>query len=376
MKDNWTKAFQEKLGNFELDLPEPAAAGRRSARIVPLLLALAAAALLLMVLLRMPGKSQPGPSRLIAEAGPAIQTSLPGQIVPIAPLPKRIHRVATAQKAAVPEQTESAEPVANEEMATTENVPASAPETEKTVSAKAVNDTWTEDWPEDKTHRSTRISYRVHFDPSLLRKQTAVEKPFSQLINGYYKGLDGGLIMEPPSSVGGTAHEIPKGELRCDLPVKLGVSVQIGWPGRFSVGSGLDYSFHRSRIGSSSSSELEYRMHYLGLPVKGIFTIVDAKRLDWYAAAGGELEWMVAGRIHTRQPDQQETVSAIDLHPFIFSLTASTGLELKFSEHVGLYAEPGIAWHTLTTDKLPDYYHDHPVSFDLHLGVRFDLGVR
>ena len=374
MKDNWTKAFQEKLGNFELDLPEPAAAGRRSARIVPLLLALAAAALLLMVLLRMPGKSQPGPSRLIAEAGPDIEASLPGQIVPIAPLPKRVHPVAATQKAAMPEPTKPVEPVADEEKAAGETVPASVPKTEKTVSAQAVNDKWAEDWPEDKTHRSTRISYRVHFDPSLLRNQTTVEKTFRQL--DFFYGLKEGLIMENPLSVGETAHDIPKGELRCDLPVKAGVSIQIGWPGRFSVGSGLDYSFHRSRIGSSSSSELEYRMHYLGLPVKGIFTIVDAKRLNWYAAAGGELEWMVAGRIHTRQPDQQETVSPIDIHPFIFSLTASTGLEFKFSEHVGLYAEPGIAWHTLMTDKLPDYYLDHPVSFDLHMGVRFDLGVR
>lgn len=374
MKDNWTKAFQEKLGDFELDLPEQAAAGRNSARIVPLLLAgAAAAALLLMVLLRMPEQSQPGPSRLIAEAEPAIEASLPVQILPLAPLARRVHPAATAQKAAVPEQTGSAEPVAKEEMATTENVPASAPETEKTVSAKAVNDTWTEDWPEDKTRRSTRISYRVHFDPSLLRRHTTVEKTFSKLD---YFGLYSGGAMGNPASAGEISHEILKEELRCDLPVKLGVSVQIGWPGRFSVGSGIDYSFHRSRIGSSSSSELEYRMHYLGLPVKGIFTIVDAKRLDWYAAAGGELEWMVAGRIHARQAGMQGTVSSIDLHPFIFSLTASTGLELKFSEHVGLYAEPGIAWHTLTTDKLPDYYHDHPVSFDLHLGVRFDLSVR
>ena len=164
-----------------------------------------------------------------------------------------------------------------------------------------------------------------------------------------------------------------EGTVRHDLPVKTGVSLLIQGPKRFSFESSLNYDYHRSRISNPGTCELDYRMHYAGLSAKGIFTLAEGKRFHWYAAAGAEGEWMVAGRLYTWINDHVNTIDPLNNHPFILSLTAATGVEFKFSELFGLYAEPGVALHSKPKGNLPDYYRDHPFSFDLHVGVRFNL---
>lgn len=383
MKDNWTQAFQEKLGDYELELPDPAAAGRKTGRILPLLFAGAAAAvLLLLVLLRTPGPSRTEPlSRLVAEARPVLDAPALSPLAPVALLPERQHRVDAAQPEAMqPEamQPEAAQPADTQSEAV---VPSTQPETtpEPVIASGKEEEAMPE---EPASRRRTRLSGRVHVDPSFLQSRGAPQEPLSQLKDAYYFGNGTGRETEPwPEPAVGLPVEnndqMPlareKGEVRCDLPVKAGVALQLDGPGRFAFGTGLDYAFHRSRIRFTGGPEWEYRMHYIGLPVRGLFTLIDAKRLNWYAAAGGEVEWMVAGRLYMRNGRQQDVSEAIDRHPFLFSLSAATGLELKLSEHIGLYAEPGIAWHPKQKGDLPDYYREHPLSFDLRVGVSFDL---
>lgn len=376
MKDNWTQAFQEKLGDYELELPDPAAAGRKTGRILPLLFAGAAAAvLLLLVLLRTPGPSRTEPiSRLVAEARPVLDAPVFSPLSPVALLPERRHRVAAAQPEAM--QPEAAQPADTQPEAVQPTTQPEAPPEPVIAYGKEE-----EAMPEEPaSRRRTRLSGRVHVDPSFLQSRGATQEPLSQIKDAYYFGNGTVQDAEPWPAMGlpgenndQIALAPGKGEVRCDLPVKAGIALQLDGPGRFAFGTGLDYAFHRSRIRFTGGPEWEYRMHYIGLPVRGLFTLIDAKRLNWYAAAGGEVEWMVAGRLYKRNGRQQDVSETIDRHPFLFSLSAATGLELKLSEHIGLYAEPGIAWHPKQKGDLPDYYREHPLSFDLRVGVSFDL---
>lgn len=383
MKDNWTQAFQEKLGDYELELPDPAAAGRKTGRILPLLFAGAAAAvLLLLVLLRTPEPSRTEPlSRLVAEARPVLDAPVFSPLAPVALLPERQHRIAAAQPEAM--QPEAAQPADTQPSTQPSTRPeaSAAPETSVAPEPVIAAEKEKESMPEEAaSRRRTRLSGRVHVDPSFLQSRGATQEPLSQLKDAYYFGNGTVQDAEPWPAMGlpgenndQMALAPGKGEVRCDLPVKAGVALQLDGPGRFAFGTGLDYAFQRSRIRFTGGPEWEYRMHYIGLPVRGLFTLIDAKRLNWYAAAGGEVEWMVAGRLYKRNGRQQDVSETIDRHPFLFSLSAATGLELKLSEHIGLYAEPGIAWHPKQKGDLPDYYREHPLSFDLRVGVSFDL---
>ena len=384
MKDNWIKPFQDKLGEYELELPAAGAAGRSAARIVPLaLMGAVAAGLLLVLLLRTPGTSQTEPSsRLIAEAAPTLAAPRLDPLAPVSPLPKR--SLTAAEPAVVPVVEPAVEPAvepsdepAVEPTAAPATLPVqptapnpSTPPTPPTV--------WLPETGEAPTRKTVRLAGRVHVDPSFLRNNAVRQEPMDQWLMSNYVGsakreAQLNYWMESNSAASPGVPVINETEIHHDLPVKTGLSLMLEGLGRFSLETSLNYDFHRSRSSYQNAYELDYRMHYVGLAVKGLVSIADWERIRLYAGIGVEGEYMVAGRLYTRNNGHLNTIDPLDSHPFLFSLNAAAGVEYKFNALFGLYAEPGVALHTRPKGNLPDYYRDHPFSFDLHVGFRFTL---
>ena len=389
MKDNWIKPFQDKLGEYELELPAAGAAGRSAARIMPLvLLGAVAAGLLLVLLLRTPGTSQTEPlSRLIAEAEPTLTAPRLDPLAPVSPLPKR-SRTAT-EPAVVPVVEPAVEPTAApatlpvQPTAPTPSTPPTpvtvpqtlTPEGTEPGPASAV---WLPETGEAPTRKTVRLAGRVHVDPSFLRNNAVRQEPMDQWLMSNYVGsakreAQLNYWMESNSAASPGVPVINETEIHHDLPVKTGLSLMLEGLGRFSLETSLNYDFHRSRSSYQNAYELDYRMHYVGLAVKGLVSIADWERVRLYAGIGMEGEYMVAGRLYTRNNGHLNTIDPLDSHPFLFSLNAAAGVEYKFNALFGLYAEPGVALHTRPKGNLPDYYRDHPFSFDLHVGFRFTL---
>lgn len=394
MNDNWIKPFQDKLGEFELDLPSTAPVRRKTVWLAPLLAGVAAAGLLLFVLLK-PSETTPDQrSRLIAETPATIAKPRLDRLAPITLLPARNRQASLPTAATAP--ASPATPSTQEsvtEVAEPETVQTPAPVNDELAPPAVPSEPLVEDevysWEdfnlpeEEPARRRVRLSGRAHIDPTLLQAtRSNYQMPVSS--SWYYSaGNRADLMMNAitdvrygnSSFISADSHT-NKEKIRHDLPVKTGFSIQFSGQGRFSFETGLNYAFHRSRIacqGDSSNYEMDYRMHYLGLPLKGNLRLVRWERLEWYASLGGEIEWMLTGRLYSSLQGQRTSVDPLDRHPLFLSAAASTGFEYKFSDHFGLYAEPGVAWHVHSRSDLPDYYRDHPFSFDLHVGVRFDL---
>lgn len=387
MKDNWIKPFQEKLGDYELELPAAGAAGRRKARIIPLVLAGAAAAVMLLVLLlRTPVTTRPEPlSRLIAEAAPTLAAPRLDPLAPVSPLPKRSR---TAAEPIVEKTVEQAVEQAVEQIATPDGVTEQpTPPTSPTVSQVSTPEnpeteqaptTWLPETDEAPARKTIRLSGRVHVDPSFLRNNTVQQEPMGQWIMSNYVGSDKraeklNYWMESNYAASTGIPVTNEAEIRHDLPVKTGISLVLEGPGRFSLESSLNYDFHRSRSSYQNACELDYRMHYAGLAVKGLVSLAEWEKVRLYTGIGVEGEYMVAGRLYTRNNGHLNTIDPLDSHPFLFSVNAAAGVEYRFSSLFGLYVEPGVALHTRPRGNLPDYYREHPFSFDLHVGFRFNL---
>jgi hypothetical protein len=406
MKDNWTKAFQDKLGDYELEMPAAAPRRRGPGRLVLLLSgAAAAAALAAVLLLRTPddGKQQWLPEGLIAEVPAAVvetQPDLPAAIRPMRSLAaENPQSQPQPQPTAAPEEERLEEPIVTEPVQPEEPEPqsvqpeepvepvepakAGVPETEETVI----------DWnDEEPTRRRAGISARLHVNPVGLPAEASDASPQPQsdgikspygpfsTANSIGESYHTGLYVNNLDYNSTAKRDVGQSQTRCFLPVKTGVLVRIGGAGRLSLESGLNYSFHRATATASYGLvpidppyQIDYRMHYIGIPVKGVISIAEWRRLSLYAAAGGEMEWMAFGRMLLRASGQTLVDDRLQEHPFLFSLTGAGGLEFNFTPTLGLYAEPGIAWHATPKGNLPNYYRDHPLSFDLHLGLRFNL---
>ena len=399
MEDKWIKAFQEKLEDYEWDGAAPAS--RRRVWLFPALAGAAAAAVLAFLLLRTPGAGKPQEFRnLITEVPTSViidQPASPAAIRLARPnrdnSPMGLSQLKSAAIAPVA-QTATVEATPDEtptEGIRAEEIPAIEPTDEEGPFVEEGPAETLPEWPEEApADRKTGISARLHINPLGLSAGTAtfllnaiphdqINEPegFPSHLSDLHSSSFTSFYVDNVNEVASNnlLNRIPvQKRYHYYLPVKTGISVRIAGTGAFSLESGLNYDFHRATVYyEGTSTSLTYRMHYLGIPVKLVCAMAEWRRLSFYTTAGGEVEWMVSGRELIRSNEQTVTDQWLQVHPFLFSLTGAAGMEYKFNARLGLYAEPGIAWHFEPQGNLPNYYRDHPLSFDLHLGLRFNL---
>ncbi|MGM9779323.1 MAG: outer membrane beta-barrel protein, partial [Prevotella sp.] len=84
-----------------------------------------------------------------------------------------------------------------------------------------------------------------------------------------------------------------------DRPIKVGLSVKYNIDNRWSISSGLTYSYLRSSFdyseGKMSGSGVQ-KLHYVGLPLAASYNVISAKKLKVYLTAGGEMQKLVSGK--------------------------------------------------------------------------------
>ena len=399
MKDEWISPFQEKLGDYELDIPVPAARGRKL--LFPVIAAVAAAAALAL-LLWLPVGQKADPARTLqpliaaAQPQPDVLAQLPGgqllanpparrfaaSTAPTAPVTIKIRE--TTQPSETTDRPETPETPTTPDAPTTPDTPvkpvAGTPDTNQPLFPDFPE---TDDLPRRKTaHRLSVQAYASPFNPqkssfivpvtpSQVRSESdqALNEWVSNSIDGRMNYSFGMAKMSIPETA------FPNVNTHSRLPLKTGLSVRYTFGPRFQLESGLTYTYHFIEQGvPNGETEIpfsEYRLHYVGLPIKTIVPIIGCRRLHVYAGAGGEAE-LLAGGTRTLFVPSEEKVT-IDGHPFQLSLLASAGIELMLIDRLSLYAEPGAAWHIVTPESLPGYYREHPVSFDFRFGLRFDL---
>ena len=169
-------------------------------------------------------------------------------------------------------------------------------------------------------------------------------------------------------------------ESRHYLPLKVGVSVSYALTPRWSLESGLTYSWLLSKSKTGSESyyvDSRQTLHYLGIPLNVNFHIWQNSRLDIYASAGGMLEKCVGGTVRSdyvyggdvRESDREN----LTVKPLQWSVGASAGLQFRLSDVVGLYLEPGVTYHFGNGSGVESAYSVHPLNFNLNLGLRFSL---
>ena len=159
-------------------------------------------------------------------------------------------------------------------------------------------------------------------------------------------------------------------------PVKVGFSVGYRMGERWSVHTGLTYSYMSADVnltGSESENGLQ-RLHYVGIPLAVSYGLWQHKQLRVYATAGGEVEKLVNGQLKFTQVSAQEqqhseTISLKE-HRLQWSVNAAVGLEYRLTKQLHLYAEPGVSHYFNNGSDLQNSYKDKPTGFQLQIGVR------
>ncbi len=175
-------------------------------------------------------------------------------------------------------------------------------------------------------------------------------------------------------------YQRPTGtKMKHRFPLSAGVTVKKRISDRFSLESGLVYTFLSSELtaGEGDYYKQEQRLHYLGIPVKVNYTIWKKDRLSFYASAGAMAEMCVDGSLNTdyylNNARQRKSKTDLDVDKVQFSALASLGVQYDIAKPVSIYAEPGIAYYFDDKSVVETIRKEQPLCASVHFGVRLSF---
>ena len=414
MKDNWKEELRTKMSGYSEPAPDgmwedimsACSAKRRRKRNVLLIAAfsgVAAAAAIAVIFTPAPASFSPQEAArdnivAVVEQDRA-ETAQPAADEVKPPVDKQLGTDMDVQTSDRQPQTDvDMQPVT--EPSEEETTPAAMDEVS---GGKAVPDAGrTEDVREnvDSGHVADRRAY--DWQQLLLAEASEVKERKKPSLNIYASGFAGGssvhngysqavskTAMTSPMSYGENAlagilmlnrtKEIST-QTRHHLPVRAGVSFSYNITPRWSIGTGLSYSWllSTSRTGSESYYvDSRQTLHYLGIPVMASCGIWSNSWFKVYVSAGGMMEKCVGGNVSTGyiysndiRDSQRERLM---VKPLQWSVTALAGVQFSLSPLIGIYLEPGAIYYFDNGSDIETVYSDRPLNFNLNLGIRFSF---
>lgn len=151
------------------------------------------------------------------------------------------------------------------------------------------------------------------------------------------------------------------------MPVSLGVSARFGLSYRFSISTGLNYTMYASRRTRTYSDGFVendmQKVHYLGIPLRCDWKIMDKSNLDMYISLGGQVDKCIYAKAGSERLHEKE---------FLWSAGLSLGLQYGISDRASLFVEPEV-FAKINRGSLSTYRNKHDLMLTARLGFRIDL---
>jgi len=150
-------------------------------------------------------------------------------------------------------------------------------------------------------------------------------------------------------------------------PLRFGLLLRYQLSKCWALESGLTYtrlSADITRIADGKTvATIDQNLNYIGIPLSASYLIYKSRHLGFYASGGLLVEKMVYGSRRQR----------VSIGPLQLSVNAGLGAEWRFIPALSLFVEPGLGYYFDNHSTIPTFYQEHPLSFNLNLGLRFSF---
>jgi len=164
---------------------------------------------------------------------------------------------------------------------------------------------------------------------------------------------------------------------RFSIPLSLGLMVEKRIWRKLTIETGLCYSYLRSEQNLNSApynGKQIQELHYLGIPVRLGYDIIQLKSTTFYCKAGGRVEKNIAGRWREAIIyNGNEVYSRLerDLEDKLqWSATFSPGINLKLFRNFHIYAETPMSYYIDNHSSIVNIRKARNIEFSLQLGLR------
>ena len=161
------------------------------------------------------------------------------------------------------------------------------------------------------------------------------------------------------------------------MPVTWSLALKYRLNRRFGLESGLSYSRLTSdfEMGADGNSIREQQtIHYLGIPMKGVYNMYSGKRWGLYGSLGLTTEIPVRSTLHSDyfvnglyEASDKTTIRT----PWQWSLGTGLGLQYHLTPNLGFFVEPSLQYYIPMKTDIETFRTEHPFTFSLPLGIRF-----
>jgi hypothetical protein len=213
------------------------------------------------------------------------------------------------------------------------------------------------------TLRSTYDEYLYH-KPDVVRLRHGSQVP--------------AVAIADNNKIGTRAYEVPSGNVEHKTPISAGLGVSYYLNDRWSLQSGLTYTFLRSEwsFDNIEGDLAEYRqhLHFIGIPLSLSCKIAEWKRFQLYASAGGMYEFNVAGKYkETIFSENLKKLKSENLHMKepLWSVNTRAGINYPLWKFIHVYAEAGVSYYFDNKSEIETIRSDKPFNVSLQAGVRF-----
>lgn len=171
----------------------------------------------------------------------------------------------------------------------------------------------------------------------------------------------------PVKSASYRSRQLKKTKHQHYMPVSVGVSARFALSERFSLNTGLNYTLYSSKVtriyDDGWTENLKQSVHYIGIPFRGDWMLMDRPYFDMYLGVGGQVEKCVYAKLGAERLHEKE---------FLWSAGVSLGMQYGITSRTSLFFEPEIS-AKLNRGDIQTYRTDKDVMITARAGIRIDL---
>lgn len=213
---------------------------------------------------------------------------------------------------------------------------------------------------------SLSLTYSLSGQGNVNRQGTPGLKDF------YYADFGPGPDPDP-----GAATDVTE-ETHHKIPVIVGVSINKSFNSRWSLETGIRYSFMESDMHRRSRTMERYakqRIHYIGMPLKVNYRIVSVGGFSLYGHGGAGVDIPVNGQQSSRNYIFKSASLRMEKYridaPVQWSVEGGVGIQYHFTPSMSIFAEPSIHYYFNPGGEIRTIRQERPVEFALPIGFRF-----
>jgi RNA polymerase sigma-70 factor (ECF subfamily) len=160
------------------------------------------------------------------------------------------------------------------------------------------------------------------------------------------------------------------------MPISWSLALRYKLNSNFGLETGVSYSRLKSEfeIGSNGNAFNEQQtIHYLGIPLKGLYNIYNGRQWSIYGSMGVNMEIPVYAPLNTdyylngkKEATEKSTLNA----PLQWSVGTGLGLQYNLTRNLGFFVEPSLQYYIPTGSNIETYRTEHPFTLSVPLGIR------